>query len=940
MIKNILKTKEIKFKKVIFFFFVFLLFATFILGLFSNVATASLTFFSPQQGQHFPKGSSINVLTSFVANTPYKIDLYKGSIFNREIHSGSTSGFLGIQYNWTIPADMADGAGYIFKITENPGLLNSSVSQSPSFSIGNPIEISQPSKDTYVKRYTNYTIIGKTLGDQRGKSVSLYMTQNGTTPVGYSSAGMGTVMSNSVTGEFEKSWPFQYPFGQNYQVKACLTSDNTRCSLGEKFTINENGNPIVPPIIPLTPSTPTNTLTVTTLPAGISDVSDTTAVLRGSGGVCVSGSNSTTCNQNTINQQFPLTAYFRYTTQSIPPLFCNDIYSKWMKATGDYPLQNIAGNQTFSTTITNLSPDTTYYYCAIISNRNQIAYGGKETVRSFKTLPCIDCHKTEIVTGDARAISNSAYLRANYSSTKTVKTYFEYRETAELARQGEALRRLFTSDATAVLDGITSSWKKTPEQNHFVSPGKEIRYVQGNLYQNIVGLKPSTSYVYRAVAEISEEGTTKIMRGETKQFTTGDISNPNLTCLQLGNCPYYPEDPNYCIQNPTDPYCSSQGSNNLPDLTAGQIRPTVAIIDKVTTFISAITNLGNINTTEFVKRLVHSFHINDNSSTEISHDKTKVVYVTREGGIPGRGYDDVPTNQTFTTAGIKKIRACASTVDTEDPNLSNNCGPWTTITVLCEAPKYYDLEEKDCLSPLVCEENEIFDWNTKTCLPKPICEKDEIYNPWSNTCIIPPVNCAEEPQDRFCQPGPGWYWNNNGTGWGTGGGNPGTWGTGGWVGNTWYGLTWTGNGYAGNTWTGGSWQNGIWTGGSWSDLMLGQNATPPWDAIVRNQEGVEHVFARQILGSNALQGKYGYQIGTSKEAFAWDIAHLFAKIFGYIDANGREIRVSRPDIAAYELRLSGDRLTVYEYYNNVVVSIQNITDVFKTKAGHEYYFKK
>ena len=63
-------------------------------------------------------------------------------------------------------------------------------------------------------------------------------------------------------------------------------------------------------------------------------------------------------------------------------------------------------------------------------------------------------------------------------------------------------------------------------------------------------------------------------------------------------------------------------------------------------------------------------------------------------------------------------------------------------------------------------------------------------------------------------------------------------------------------------------------------------------------------------------------------------------MFGYVNENGREIRVSLPDIAAYQLQLEGNKLTVYEYYDGRIVDIRNATTVFKTASGYEYYFQK
>lgn len=125
-----------------------------------------------------------------------------------------------------------------------------------------------------------------------------------------------------------------------------------------------------------------------------------------------------------------------------------------------------------------------------------------------------------------------------------------------------------------------------------------------------------------------------------------------------------------------------------------------------------------------------------------------------------------------------------------------------------------------------------------------------------------------------------------------------------------------------------------------SNLSLGQSAVPPIDAVVRFQEGIEHVLARQIMGNTTLAKAYGYQEDQSLENFSWNLAHLFAQSFGYISPTGKEIRVSYPDIAAYRIEFKDGVLTIYEYYDGIIVNIQKMTEVLRSKYGYEYYFKK
>jgi len=156
------------------------------------------------------------------------------------------------------------------------------------------------------------------------------------------------------------------------------------------------------------------------------------------------------------------------------------------------------------------------------------------------------------------------------------------------------------------------------------------------------------------------------------------------------------------------------------------------------------------------------------------------------------------------------------------------------------------------------------------------------------------------------------------------------------------------NGVCTGTWTGGKGDEGIiygtWDGtngnGNGNELYLGYEGTPDVDDIVRLHEGVEHVFIRRIMINTELARRYGYKKGQNLLHFAWDLAHKFSKEFGYVDGQGREIRVNLPDVSAYQLRQVGDKLTVYEFYKNKIIDIRDTTTVFKDKNSYEYYFQK
>jgi hypothetical protein len=123
--------------------------------------------------------------------------------------------------------------------------------------------------------------------------------------------------------------------------------------------------------------------------------------------------------------------------------------------------------------------------------------------------------------------------------------------------------------------------------------------------------------------------------------------------------------------------------------------------------------------------------------------------------------------------------------------------------------------------------------------------------------------------------------------------------------------------------------------------QIGDTAEPDVDDIVRYHEGIEHVFTRRIKISAILQRKFGFiETGLSLQQFAWDLAHTLAKAFGYVDSSGREIRVSMPDVSAYQIRVSGNKITVYEYYRNKIIDIRKLNSSFKDKNPYEYYFRR
>ena len=195
----------------------------------------------------------------------------------------------------------------------------------------------------------------------------------------------------------------------------------------------------------------------------------TTVTLHGTGG-----------DKNLVST-LPLTAYFRYSKADISPIYCNDIYGTNMTATKDIKL-GVTSSKSFSQDIIGLTPDTIYYYCAIISNKEKIAYGGEAVVKQFHTSP----YQTTVRTIGATEISNGtcptswtgtypncvgptnsgtcptswigtypncvgptpglATLNGSFSSIENVTTYFQYKKVST--------------------DGTPTNWSIKSEKTH------------------------------------------------------------------------------------------------------------------------------------------------------------------------------------------------------------------------------------------------------------------------------------------------------------------------------------------------------------------------------------------------------------------------------------------------------------------------------------------
>src|SRR3989344_5843239 len=732
-----------------------------------------------------------------------------------------------------------------------------------------------------------------------------------------------------------------------------------------------NAKSVTVSVDPSTIPNGTNTysnLYVTTLEA--EDVTYTTAKLLGAGGDLMA------------NPTLPMTAYFRYSKKDISPIYCNDIYGTNMVSTKHIKLSDIGttrieyipalgknvSSKPFSQNITNLTPDTKYYYCAIISNKENIAYGGSNIVMDFRT----SAYKTTIRTSGATSVgSDSAKLNGSYNSIENVTTYFEYKKATASEELPEAWKK------------IESSIEVHNKQRN--PNGVYEANVSGNISFTLTGLAPVKKYQFRAVATTSSGAERKTIYGTTLSFTTSPIPK---TIVRTNYATGIRSDSarlkgSYSSIETVTTYfqykeiLSEEVSSVWKWKNAGQnihnIGTSKSLFGNINFDLTGLTPVtkyqfravATTNSGETFYGAILSFKTNPVSSTPFCVYPKVYSFITN-GCVDGGGGDYLfptvtvtATPSSISSGGSSKI----SWTSTNATSCSSAGGGGTGTTGTF---KVQELTESKVYS-VTCTGAQgtgsgsayVFvntggggDWTTGTG-----------SGFWTTITGMGGVGTAS------------WTWTGIGntgtwssatgsgtwtTGTGTGGTSSGTWtdgtwnstnggssvtwssatGSGTWTATTGTGgtgiVTWTGTGNGTGTWSSatgsGTWTNGTGTGGAGSGtwingigeangnlndgtwksnangngiintkpLVLGQKATPPWDAIVRYHEGIETVFTRQIIADKEFAKLYGYESETDLLAFAWDLSHQLAKMFGYVTVDGREIRVSFPDIAAYQ----------------------------------------
>lgn len=123
-------------------------------------------------------------------------------------------------------------------------------------------------------------------------------------------------------------------------------------------------------------------------------------------------------------------------------------------------------------------------------------------------------------------------------------------------------------------------------------------------------------------------------------------------------------------------------SMTKPNLTAGAIGQTTAMVGTTLWFTTTISNTGDVSTgTSFLNFFQLATAPNGGGTiTDLQSVSMATLAASSSGSLSSHGY-------TFTTAGTYSARACADKSSSSDSgtiaesNENDNCGPWTTITV-------------------------------------------------------------------------------------------------------------------------------------------------------------------------------------------------------------------------------------------------------------------
>ncbi|MFH1608839.1 MAG: hypothetical protein ABH951_02360, partial [Patescibacteria group bacterium] len=551
----------------------------------------------------------------------------------------------------------------------------------------------------------------------------------------------------------------------------------------------------------------------------------------------------------TLSGTFPannnLLAYFKYSDTQFTT--CSDP-SNSISATS---LTSMGSSTQLSKTVTTLSPNKTYYYCAIAykANTNPRLWGWG-TVKTFKTpaIPSVSSgnwHQVHTasnatnITDKTATLSGSAIAIPIVGFTTPVYGYFRYSPVAPGNVSPIFCNEVFGDDM-----------KSTKEDRLDINTPVGVRKT---FWKDIYDLEPNTTYFYCAVASEKADPKNNIIEyGRMESFTTA----PSI----------YSENPLSSIE--TKP-ATGIGSNSaylngfyntmINATTWFEYRKKLTYEDIKDSFVQQITtaSIGNLFS------LNSAFSVNSNANLS----KTNPTYTTTNT-------QSITASQPNSIlSGLSSSTSTASGLKIPNPyNWSGKLNPQSHLAGTSGAMSYFlkNLEKNTTYEFRAGIQTNISGNNPQT-------SYGNILSFRTSSSGVEPGDVPHQGDDT-------------------------------------------------ETYSG--------------DLTLDQIIAPPDYAIVRYHEGVEHVFVKQLVNNLELAKTLGYREEMNLETFAWDMADFLARTFGYVSQSGKEVRVSPPDRAAYQINLKNGQFTIYEYFDSRIIAIRNITSVLKSKYYYEYYFTK
>lgn len=206
-----------------------------------------------------------------------------------------------------------------------------------------------------------------------------------------------------------------------------------------------------------------------------------------------------TLNGSANPNGYATTGYFRYSTTS--PGICNDTFGTRSPTTGGTALGSGSTAVSYSQTPTGLTPNTTYYFCAIANSANGTSFGSVLNFLTLPTAPTVTTNSQTNVTSSTATLNGT--VNPNGGSTNG---WFRYG----------------TSN-------VSCSSLPTVTTSQALGTGS----VNVALSQAISGLSPSTTYYFCAVAN-NAGGTTY---GTVLNFTTSTASVTADIFANLSNGP-------------------------------------------------------------------------------------------------------------------------------------------------------------------------------------------------------------------------------------------------------------------------------------------------------------------------------------------------------------------------------------------------------------------